>query len=155
MGGQEWGYLEDVESSWLETWRTESSLKSWMTFFDPKIKYSERFMLISLLEVCQEWGVKNGGTLRTLRVPDQRLGGQGHPWCHVWSCLTPRKIPWKFHGDIFIRSVSRMEGPSWGYLEDVEGSWPETWMTESSLMSWMILFDPKEYTLKVSCWYLY
>ena len=24
-------------------------------------------------------GVKKGGTLRTLRVPDRRLGGQGHP----------------------------------------------------------------------------
>ena len=53
--------------------------------------------------------------------------------------------------DIFIRSVSRIGGPSWGYLEDDESSCPETWRTWSSLMSWIILFYPKEDTLKVSC----
>ena len=31
----------------------------------PQGKYSESFVLIYLLEVCQEWGVKNGGTWRT------------------------------------------------------------------------------------------
>ena len=44
----------------------------------PPGRYTENFVFISLLEVCQEGGVKNGGTWRTLRVPDQRLGGQGH-----------------------------------------------------------------------------
>ena len=43
----------------------------------PQGKYPESFMLISLLEVCQEWGVKKGGTWRTLRVPDHRFGGHG------------------------------------------------------------------------------
>ena len=43
-----------------------------------KGRYTESFMLISLLEVCQELGVKKGGTWRTLRVPDQRHGGHGH-----------------------------------------------------------------------------
>ena len=100
-------------------------------------------------------GGQEGGTWRTLRVPDRRHGGQGHSWCHGWCFFTLRKIPWKFHVDIFIRSVSRMGGPSWGYLEDIEGSWTETWRTWSSLMSWMILFYPQEDTLKVSCWYLY
>ena len=42
-------------------------------------RYPENFVLISQLEVCQEGGVKKGGTWRTLRVPDQRNGGQGHP----------------------------------------------------------------------------
>ena len=28
----------------------------------PKGRYPESFVLISLLEVCQEWGVKKGGT---------------------------------------------------------------------------------------------
>ena len=41
-------------------------------------RYTESFMLISLLEVCQEWGVLHGGTWRTLRVPDRRYGGHGH-----------------------------------------------------------------------------
>ena len=27
----------------------------------------------------RDWGVKKGDTFRTLRVPDGRLGGQGHP----------------------------------------------------------------------------
>ena len=38
--------------------------------FLPQGRYLENFMLISQLEVCQEGGVKNGGTWRTLRVPD-------------------------------------------------------------------------------------
>ena len=114
-----------------------------------------KFLLISLLEVCQEWGVLCGGTWRTLRVPDRILGWQDHLWCHGLPCLTPRKIPWKFCVNIFIRSVSRMEGPSWRYLEDVDGSWQKAWMTGSSLMSRITMFDLKKDTLKVSCWYLY
>ena len=166
-------------------------------------------MLISLLEVCQKWGVKKGGTWRMLRVSDWRHGGQGHPWCHGWCFFNLRKIPWKFRVDIFIRSVSGMEGSrrgvlgghwgfligdleDWvifdvmddvfftlrkipwkfrvdifirsvsgmggqegGYLEDVEGSWPETWRTGSSLTLWMYLVDPKDHILKILCWYLY
>ena len=157
----------------------------------PQGRYPECFLLISLLEVCQEWGVLNGGTWRTLRVPDRILGWQGHSWCHWWCLLTPKKIPWKFcvdiffrslsrmgvlngvtwrmlrfpdrrigwqdhpwcHGwpcltlrkiawkfcvDIFIRSVSRMGGPPWEYLED----WLETWRTGSSLMTWIYFVDP-------------
>ena len=38
----------------------------------PQGRYPESFVLISLLEACQEWGVKKGGTWRMLRVPDQR-----------------------------------------------------------------------------------
>ena len=123
--------------------------------FWPKGRYPEMFMLISLLEVCQEWGVLHGDTWRMLRVPDRRLGRQGHSWFHGWPGLPLRKILWKFCVDIFIRSVSRMGGPSCGYLEDVEGSWQETWRTRSSLMSWRTMFDPKEDTLKVSCQYLH
>ena len=51
----------------------------------PQGRYPENFMLISLLEVRQEGGVKKGVTWRTLRVPDRRLRGQGHPWQHGWS----------------------------------------------------------------------
>ena len=32
-----------------------------------------------VLAVCQEGGVKKGGTWKILRVSDQRYGGQGHP----------------------------------------------------------------------------
>ena len=92
----------------------------------PQGRYPESLVFISLLEVCQELGVLHGGTRRSLRIPDRKLGEQANPWCHGWPCFTPRKILWKFHGDIFIGRVWRMEFPSCGYLEDVEGSWQET-----------------------------
>ena len=44
--------------------------------FLPQGRYPENFVLISQLEVCQEGGVKKGGTWRTERVPDQTHGGQ-------------------------------------------------------------------------------
>ena len=44
----------------------------------PKGRYSENFVLISHLEVCQEGRVKKGGTWRTLMVPDRRYGEHGH-----------------------------------------------------------------------------
>ena len=39
----------------------------------PPGRYPESFVLISLLEVCQELGVLHGGTWRTLRVPERIL----------------------------------------------------------------------------------
>ena len=48
-----------------------------------------------------------------------------------------------------------MGGQEGGYLEDIEGSWLETWMTGSFLTPWMMLFYPKEPTLKVSDQYLH
>ena len=48
--------------------------------FLPQGRYPEYFVLISQLEVCQEWGGgKERSTWRTLRVLDQRLAGQSHP----------------------------------------------------------------------------
>ena len=58
-----------------------------------------------------------------------------------------------FPVDIFIRSVSRMGDPSWRYLEDVAGSYQESWRIG---MVRMYLLDPTDlYMLKVSCHYLY
>ena len=71
-------------------------------------------MLISLLEVCQEGGVKKGGTWRTLRVPDRRQWGYGYSWCHEWCFFSLRKIPWKFCVDIFIGSMSGRGGQKGG-----------------------------------------
>ena len=84
-------------------------------------RYPENFLLISQLEVCQEGGVKKGGTWRTLGFLDWRHGGQGHFWHNEWCLFTPRKTPWKFGVDISIRSVSRVRGQQGGYLEDVDG----------------------------------
>ena len=36
----------------------------------PQGRYPESFVLISLLELCQEWEVKKGGNWSTLTVPD-------------------------------------------------------------------------------------
>ena len=47
--------------------------------FLPQGRYPENFVLISQLEVCQEGGVKKGGTWRMLRAPGWRPGGLGHP----------------------------------------------------------------------------
>ena len=60
------------------------------------------FSILAWLEVCQEHPVLDGGTWRTLMVPDRRLGGQSHRWHHGSSWGTPRKIPWKFCIIIFI-----------------------------------------------------
>ena len=46
-----------------------------MIMFDP-LKDIHSFILIPLLEVYHECNVLYGGTWRTFRVPDQRLGGQ-------------------------------------------------------------------------------
>ena len=39
--------------------------------FLPQVRFPEIFVLISQLEVCQEEGVKKGGTWRMVRVPDK------------------------------------------------------------------------------------
>ena len=81
--------------------------------------------------------------------------GQVHSWSHGWPYFPLRKLPWKFHFDIFIRHLSRMEGHSSWYLADIEGSWWDTWMTGSSLISLMTKFDTKKDTLKVLCQYFH
>ena len=50
--------------------------------------------------------------------------------------------------------VCQEGGSKRGYLEDIEWSWPEIWMTGSFLMSWMMFFYPKEDSLKILYWYL-
>ena len=98
---QEGGYLEDVEGSWPDPWRTLSFLMSWMMFFYPKFFY-----------------------------------------------------PWKFCVDISIISVSGRGGQEGWYLEDIEGSWPETWRTRLFLTSWMMFFTPRKIPWKFHV-YLY
>ena len=71
LGGR-WGFLtRDMEDRVIPDVMND--------VFLPQGRYPENFVLISQLEVCQEWGVKKGGTWRTLMVPDRRHGGQGHP----------------------------------------------------------------------------
>merc|ERR1712219_58665 len=70
LGGR-WGFLtRDMEDRVIPDIMNDVYL--------PLRRYPENFMLISLLEVCQEGGVKKGGTGRMLMVPDQRHEGHGH-----------------------------------------------------------------------------
>ena len=46
--------------------------------FLPKQRYPENFVLISLLEVCQEGGSRRGVLGGRWGVPDRRHGGLGH-----------------------------------------------------------------------------
>ena len=71
-GGQEGGYLEDVGGILTGDMEDRVIPDVMKYVFLPQGRYPENFVLISLLEVCQEGGVKMGGTWRTLRVPDQR-----------------------------------------------------------------------------------
>ena len=57
---------------------------------------------------------------------------------------------WYLH----LKCVSK-GGEEGGYLEDIEGSWPETWRTGSSMTLWMYLVDPEDHIMKVLCHYLY
>ena len=73
VGGSRRGYLGDVEGSRPET--NDRVIPDVMNdFLLPQGRYPANIMLISQLEVCQEEGVKKGGTLRTLMVPDWRHG---------------------------------------------------------------------------------
>ena len=45
-------------------------------------RYPENFMLISQLKVCQEGGIKKGGTWMIFTVPDHSHGGHDHSCCH-------------------------------------------------------------------------
>ena len=56
----------------------------------PPGRYPENFMLISLLEVCQEGGVKKGGTCRMLRVPDWKAWRTGSSMT-LWMYLVDPK----------------------------------------------------------------
>ena len=116
------------------SWRHE-----WCFFTLRKIHWKFHVDIL-IRNVSGRGGQEGGGTWRTLRVPDWRHGGQGHPWHHEWWSFTQWKIPWKFPVDISIIIVSERGGQEGGYLEDVEGSWLEICMTGSFLTLWMIFF---------------
>ena len=149
-----WGTRRTLRvPDWRHGGQGHSWHHEWCSFTLRKIPW--KFTVDISIITVSERGVKKGGTWRTLRVPDRRHGGHGHPWCHGWCFFTPSKIPWKIHVDISIITVSERGGQEGEYLEDVEGSWLEICMTGSFLTLWMIFVYPKEDTLKVSSWYLY
>ena len=93
-------------------------------------RYPENFVFMSQLEVCQE-----GGYLKDIEA-----------WGFLTGDMEDMVIP-DIMNDVFypnedilkIKSVSRRGGQEERYLEDVEGSWQETWRTWSFLTSWIML----------------
>ena len=61
-------------------------------FFLPQERYPENFMLISQLEVCQEGGVKKGGTWRTWGFLTRDMEDRVIPDVMNDAFFTPRKI---------------------------------------------------------------
>jgi len=114
----------------------------------------QKFSSLAWIEVCQEFPILEVHTWRMLRVPDWILGGWGHSWHHGLSWYVILDLCAKFQLFSLIRSVSRTPRPRSPYLEDIEGSWPGTWRTGSSLTSWSNMWDPQELTLKDLCQYL-
>ena len=78
-GGQEGGYLENVGGLLTGDLEDRVIPDVMNHVFLPQGTYPKKFVLISKLEVCQEGGVKKGGTWRMLGVPDGRHGEQIHP----------------------------------------------------------------------------
>ena len=113
------------------------------------------FLLITLSEICQEWG--------------SRRGVLGRHWGFLTIDMEDLVIP-DVMNDVFLPQgrylenfvlISQLEvcqeggikkGDTWRTLRVPDWRLLKTW---SFLMSLIILFYPKEYTLKVSCWYLY
>ena len=117
----------------------------------PQVRYPEHFALISQTEVCQEGGGSRRGV----------LGGH---WGFLTGDMEDLVIPDVMNDVILPQGrypenfmlMSQWEVCQEGvYLEDIEGSWPETWMTGSFLMPKLMFFYPKEHILKVSGQYLY
>ena len=80
LGGH-WGFLTgDIDDRVIPDVMNDVCL--------PQGRYPENFVFISQLEVCQELGVKKGGTWRTLRDPDRRSWWQGLSWHHEWCSFT-------------------------------------------------------------------
>ena len=136
-GVKKGGYLEDIEGSWLETWRTGSFLTSWMMFFYPMEDTLKISCWYFNYNCVRKWGSRRGGTWRKMRVPDWRYAWQGHSWHYEWYFFTLRKIPWTFRVDIPIGSVSGRggvkKGGTWRTLrvpEQTHGGHSHSWRHE-------------------------
>ena len=136
LGGH-WRFLK-------KSWMTGSSLISWM-FFYPR----EDTLKVSCWYLYGKC-VKKGGYLENVDGfwPETwRTGSSLMSWM-IFS--SPKKDTLKVSCWYLYGMCVRKGGQEWGYLEDVEGYWPETWRKGSSLMSWMTLVDLKDHILKVS-----
>ena len=101
MGGQEGGSWRMLR---VLDWRLRGHCLSWghgWYYFTPRT-IPWKFCVDIFIGRVSGMGGQEGGTWRTLRVPDRRHGGYGHPWCYGWPWWTPRIISWKFQIVIFV-----------------------------------------------------
>ena len=82
-----------ILGGWGHSWHHESS---WYVTLDVCAKFQLSSMNISVSRTpCPQIH-----TWRTLKVPDWRLRGWGHPWHVESSWETPRNVSWKFCDDL-------------------------------------------------------
>ena len=117
---------------WSHPWR---QILSWYVILDLYTK----FQLSSMNRSVSRTPCPRSHTWRMLMVPDRTLGGWGYPWRHGSSWYMVLDLCAKFQLSSMIRSVSRTPYPLSPYLEDVDGSWLETWRMGSFLTSWVVI----------------
>ena len=139
MGNKKDTYMEDVEGSWLNNWEGGVILDIVDGHNMCFLTCVPNFSSLAWLEVPQEPPRPRSDTWRKLMVPEWRLGGWGHPWNHGSSWYVTLDLCSKFLLSSMIRSLSRTPPPPKSYLEDIDGSWLETWRMGSSLTSWIVL----------------
>ena len=114
-GGSRTEVLEDVECSWSETWRTGSSLISWMMFFTLR-KIPWKLAVDISIRSVSGMGVQEGAYLEDVEGFWLETYRTGSFLMSGMMFFTQSKIPWKFCVDILIRSVSGIGGQ-----EDIGG----------------------------------
>jgi len=121
-----------ILGGWGHSWRHGSS---WYVFLDLYAKFQLSSMDGSVSRTLHP----RSHTWRTLKVPDWILGGWSHSWHNGSSWYVIFDLCAKFQHSSMNRSVSRTPPSSKSYLEDVEGSWLDTWRMGSFLTSWIVM----------------
>ena len=114
-------------------WPGHSWCHEWCSFTLRNIPW--KFCVDISIGSVSGMGGQEGGTWRTLRVPDQRHGGLGHSWHHKWCFLPQGRYPENFVLISLLEVCQEGGVKKGGCLEDSESSWPQTWRTWSFLTS--------------------
>ena len=139
---------------WPSTWAFDPvTIKFMDDLGRPKGSYPDIFMFISLLEMCQESGIKKGCTFRDLTVPDQRHGRTGSS-STIWliffhSKWETVKFFWWYLNQRACQEWGLKKGGTWRIL------WVPDWKhgTHVHSLRYEWLFYLKEYTLKIWRWF--
>ena len=125
---------------WFLTWNLEERvILDVIDHHDVILYLCAKVQLSSMIKSVWRTPVLDFHTWRMLMVPDQVLGGLGHTWHHGSPWHVILDLCAKFQLYSMVGNVSRPPCHWWPYLEDIHGSWPGTWRTGSSSISWIIL----------------